>query len=215
MRYKGSLIGNRFGRLVVIDSAGKSKHRNLLVLVKCDCGNQKIVIANNLRYGTTKSCGCLATGLRRLAKLRHGMSGTPEHISWSAMKERCLTSSNPGYIDYGGRGITICDRWMSFEKFYEDMGPRPKGASLGRIDNNGPYDPSNCRWETAEQQANNRRVSNIINIDGESLTISQWSRKVGIKRVTIAARIRLGWDAYLAISTPTRKFTRKGMHANV
>lgn len=126
----------------------------------------------------------------------HGLRYTPEYKTWSSMKERCLNSQHPSYKNYGGRGIKICDRWLNnAEAFYKDMGKRPEGMSLDRIDNEGNYEPSNCRWATQKEQRNNTRQNRYITWDNKTRTISQWSDETGISQAAITIRLnRLSWS---------------------
>ena len=133
----------------------------------------------------------------------HGMSGTPEYQAWIDMKHRCFNPNNKQYLDYGGRGITVCDRWLNLDNFLADMGTKPSPKhSLDRIDNNGDYSPKNCKWSTRVEQNNNTRYNRLITIDDVTLTITQWENKMGYGRGVIQGRLNLGWSEYDAVMTP-------------
>lgn len=146
------MMGVRSGRLEVIAPA-PTKNRQACWVCQCDCGEQVTVAGASLRKGLTQSCGCLFAE----TWTRHGMAHTREYNSWSAMRHRCMTPTANSYDRYGGRGIQVCDEWKdSFEQFYRDMGPRPEGTTLDRINNDGHYQPSNCRWATYAEQRQNQ-----------------------------------------------------------
>jgi hypothetical protein len=147
------LAGKRFGRTVVRTYAGDGKWSCV-----CDCGTHHDARSSHLREGRTKSCGCLRREVAKARATKHGMSGTPEYKTWSSMKERCSNPRHATYEYYGGLGITPCEEWLcSFLAWFADMGERPPGCSLDRINPNGNYEPGNCRWATALQQRHNRR----------------------------------------------------------
>jgi hypothetical protein len=149
--------GQRFGRWAVLSFAG-IRNGHSYFCVKCDCGSNKTILGRSLKNGESKSCGCLRRELSAVRLRRHGLYGTPSHVSWVAMLSRCRNPHNCKFPLYGGRGIRVCARWRrSFLEFYKDMGPRPKGTTLDRRHSDGNYTKRNCRWATALQQAQNKR----------------------------------------------------------
>lgn len=185
------LTGKIFERLTVIKWVG-TRNRRPVWRCKCSCGKKADVLGENLRYGQTRSCGCLRGE-------RHGRAKSTEWNVWVDIRRRCEDENRPDYARYGGRGIKICKRWQSFIAFFEDMGECPAGYSIDRIDNNDGYHPENCRWATAKEQANNRRSSRWIEYNGMRKTLMQWSECTGIKRTTIAARLDRGLSAWQAL----------------
>jgi hypothetical protein len=188
------LTGRKFGRWLVKGFShqnGKMFYWSCI----CDCGTERAVFGGDLKRGGSVSCGCLKREESARRLISHDMSFHPAYRSWIAMKVRCLNPSNTGYKDYGGRGITICDEWMEFDAFWHDMGPTwASGLSIDRIDVDGDYEPSNCRWATPKIQGNNRRTNHLIMCpDGELRTVTEASEKYGITRNTLFARIRYGW----------------------
>ena len=161
------LSGRKFGRLLVLLQNGKNKQRAIEWLCLCKCGKQAVVRTDLLTSAHTQSCGCLGAERRNAAAVKaltkHGQSHTRTHNAWVSMRQRCENPNNDRYADYGGRGIYVCPRWQSFENFLADMGQCPPRMSLDRHpDNNGNYDPINCRWATNKQQCNNTRRNIVI-----------------------------------------------------
>lgn len=175
-----NIIGQKFNRLTVI--ARIPNHW----LCKCECGNEIKTSITHLRNGKVKSCGCL--NKERILKHGHTKNKkvSPEWQSWRTMRSRCYRTKDCSYKNYGGRGITVCDRWKnSFENFLEDMGKCPENCTLDRIDSNKNYEPENCRWATGIQQGNNRRNNTRIIHNGISKTITEWAREMGVSWTTI------------------------------
>jgi hypothetical protein len=195
--------GDKYGRLSVINEVKKDGIYRKVKCI-CDCGNHCIVLLASLKAGQTKSCGCYRkekASNRRIC----GEEVKIEYKTWYDMHRRCYNKKYSKYIDYGGRGISVCDRWFSFENFIHDIGKRPSAKhSLDRIDNNGNYEANNCRWATGSEQNSNRRSSNIITHCGETLSICQWEKKLGFKKSTISARFKLNWSIEKALTTKVR-----------
>lgn len=204
------LTGRRFGRLIALHPSPKIKRH---WACRCDCGNLSHVRSQHLRDGHTLSCGCLRIAMSALsASVRsttHGHSRvnqkSPEYNSWQAMRKRCMNPNDPAYPRYGGRGIQICQRWNSFECFLFDMGPRPDGLQIERINNNLGYSPENCKWATPLEQSNNKRNNRNISWNGKTLSLSGWARETGLSREAIKSRINEGWPIDRALSQPVRQ----------
>lgn len=179
-------IGDMFGSWTALSTEGK------MISCKCVCGITKNVNRYNLINGKSVSCGC--TKDRSTPVTKHGLSKTRAYRTWKAIKARCYRKSHSDYPRYGGRGIKVCDRWKnSFQEFYNDMGERPEGASIDRIDVDGNYSPENCQWATQTQQMRNTRRSRVVIIDGTSKTVAELSETSGIPADTIYKRINAGW----------------------
>jgi len=204
------ILGNRYGRLTVVASGGRDKRGRSRWECVCDCGNVKIIDGYRLKHGDTLSCGCLQKERARDAHMKHGYnkkgSCTKEYNSWLHMLSRCYNTKNKSYRYYGGRGIKVCDEWKDFRKFIEDMGDCPKDKeSIDRIDNNGDYTPENCRWADRSEQNNNKNSNVFITHNGETLTITEWAKRLGTNDCTIRGRIRRGWKVEDAVSLPVKK----------
>jgi hypothetical protein len=192
------LVGQKFGRLLVIRASKERDNRQLCWVCQCDCGNKTIVRGKSLRNKETQSCGCLHKEAISKAKFIHGLSRktTPEYRAWKAMKNRCYNPRYKEYRYYGGRGIKVCKRWVnSFNNFLLDMGKRLSNRhSLDRFpDNNGNYKPSNCRWATKKEQSINRRSAVVIRYGGQVLSLSDFLITNGISAATFYRRKRKGY----------------------
>lgn len=207
---KINLVGKRFGRLLVIADAGyhvkAGGQRTSKWLCQCDCGKETFVVGYKIRNGLTKSCGCIkkekmSAGLNR----SHGMTNSPEYETWCSMIKRCQNENDSNYHRYGGRGISVCKEWLSFDNFLSDMGSRPTNTSIDRIDVNGNYEPSNCRWSTQKEQGNNRRNNRLINFNGQEKTLSEWACQTGIGVRTLWYRLNSGWSIDIALTAPVNR----------
>ena len=200
------MVGKIFGRLTVLIFTKRRKGRTFWQC-QCECGIIKEIDGYALRSGTTSSCGCFKIDLCT----KHGMHRTKVYQCWSSMLTRCTNELYKGFHNYGGRCISIEDpRWFIFENFYADMGESPNGMTLERKDTNKGYFKDNCCWATMTEQANNRRNNRLLTYYGETQTLSQWSRRLGIHKETLKGRLNKGWDVELALTTPVRKRTKKG-----
>lgn len=199
------LIGRRFGRLVVQSRTKNGWQRNAQWKCICDCGHRKIVAGASLVHGATKSCGCLARELAKDRFTTHGSWRSPEYASWDGMVQRCTNPKHPKWEYYGGRGITVCERWRTFAHFLQDMGQRPIGATLDRFpNNNGNYEPGNCRWASYIEQHNNTRRQRFVEFQGETITVAELARRVGLYQELIGVRLRRGWSLEQAIEVDVR-----------
>jgi hypothetical protein len=195
--------GRVFGRWTLVQNvppAAGSKTRRWLC--RCACGTERAVLYTTLTSGSSVSCGCYHREVVARMKTTHGLSRRPEFNQWNHMRQRCGNPSDDRFSDYGGRGITVCERWLnSFEHFLADMGPRPSPKhSIDRIDNNGNYEPGNCRWATHLEQAQNTRTVLLVSALGLTLSVREWARRAGIHPSTLAYRIRSGWPIEAAVT---------------
>lgn len=189
--FKLELSGQRFGRLVAVRLLPDRVNKDRMWECQCDCGKtHPSVSTERLTGGLTRSCGCLHLETMAESRFKHGFKHESEYHSWQGMKERCFNSKNRGYKNYGGRGITVCNRWRnSFKNFISDMGRKPtQKHSIDRKNNNGNYTPKNCRWATKVVQANNTRRSVILSHNGKSQTIKQWSSELGLNPSAVSSR---------------------------
>ena len=173
-----NIAGKIFNNLTALEYIF-SKNNKQYWLFKCECKKEKTIRKDRVTGGIVKSCGCKNKNTR--FQITHGVPNEDRtYRSWCKMKSRCLNKNHNDYNNYGARGIKVCDRWMKFENFWEDMGERPSKMTLDRVDVNGNYEPNNCRWATNEQQYNNTRTNVFISWDGKTRTIMQWAKELGI-----------------------------------
>jgi hypothetical protein len=201
-RFK-DLTGQVFGRLTVLKYAGK-RGTNKRWLCRCECGEHAEACGSNLTRGLSRSCGCLRRELVSARRTTHGRRKTAEYRAWAHLIGRCCTTTDHRYSSYGGRGITVCDRWReSFEAFYEDMGDKPSPRhSIERRENSGNYEPGNCIWATPKQQARNTRRNVLLTFDGRTQCIAAWAEELEMNSHTLARRIRKGWSIERALTEP-------------
>ena len=203
------LTGQKFGKLTVIKRAENNNRGQTQWLCQCECGNKKIILGNNLKNGTTKSCGCIQKEHRLKGfNKTHGNTNTRLYRAWVHIKSRCYNIKVKDYKNYGGRGIIMCDEWLNdFMSFYNwaMANGYQDNLTIDRIDVNGNYEPNNCRWVDMKTQQNNRTNNNIICINGERKTLSNWLEYFNLRKDTYYRRIKAGWDTQKALITKTRK----------
>lgn len=189
MSTKPSPIGSKFNMLTVLSRAENDRFQRSQWLCRCDCGQEKVVALFRMTSGHTRSCGCV----KGKVNFRHGMKGTPTHNTWCAMKQRCENPAHDSYEFYGARGITVCQRWRdSFEAFLADMGERPEGMTIDRIDSTGNYEPGNCRWAPEDEQARNRSSTILVEREGRTQCVKDWCDELGLDVDRVYGRIRRG-----------------------
>ena len=192
-----NMTGMRFGRVVAQAAvAERTKGGGIMWQCVCDCGRSKVIDGAHLRKGVTRSCGCLNREMIASVGMRitHGLSKSRTYTSWLAMKNRCTRRSHIAYKNYGGRGITVCEEWLhSFETFLCEMGERPEGKTLDRVDSNAGYNKNNCRWATTTEQNENKNNNRGVVIDGFRMTLYEACAKYGVRYSTAHQRLSRGW----------------------
>lgn len=215
MTARKDITGQRFGRLTAMAVVGIGRTGTQWQCA-CDCGHKCVALITRLVSGRKKSCGCLKTDTHAARLTTHGMTGSPEYASWMQMLQRCTNPNDKRWPRYGGRGIAVAPQWRKFEVFYADMGKRPPGTSLDRINNDGNYEPGNCHWASPVTQSNNTARNRLVTAFGETLTASQWARKTGVKVYTLFQRLRRGFSPEEAVSSQrysTHYAARRRNHA--
>lgn len=201
------MTGRRFGALVAMERIGSSPlNGNAIWSLVCDCGRQCSVDGYSVRSGKVTTCQACAAERSRVASVTHGMSGSREFATWTDIQTRCLNANSTGFKNYGGRGIKVCERWRtSFDAFLADMGPRPSSRhSIERDDVDGHYEPGNCRWATAAEQARNKRNNRRITINGVTKTMTDWASAAGLTPSAMLYRINAGQSGE-ALIAPTQR----------
>lgn len=188
--------GTKFGRLVILE------RRGLKVLCRCDCGNEKEVVARSLKYGTVRSCGCFHREQLAARNTTHGMTSSRTYNIWSGVVTRCTNPNRREYKWYGGAGISLDPRWLKFENFLADMGEAPTDKSIDRKDPRGDYCKTNCYWATDTEQSLTRTDNHLITIQGQTKPLTMWAREAGIKVGTLKSRVRLGWVSERLLKSP-------------
>lgn len=201
------VVGQKFNHLRVLMEIRKEKWK-IHVKCVCDCGKETVVLKQYVTSGHTKSCGCYhQEKMKKGLRLKHGMTGTYIYNSYNSMLQRCNNPNFKEYYLYGGKGVKVCGRWLEgFENFFADMGGRPEGKTLDRRNSNGNYEPSNCRWATPTEQANNTSRNHVIKFYGLKKTLTQWSRMINIPQPTLRRRLNnYRWSIQRALTTPVRR----------
>lgn len=196
------LVGQRFGRLLVLKRAENNRHGQAMWHCRCDCGKSAITNTGKMRQGQTSSCGCL----RLEVHTSHGLSHHPLFDTWKQMMARCYNPDHESYHRYGAVGISVCGRWHDLASFISDMGERPEGMTLDRIDNNKGYELGNCRWATKLAQTLNRGITRNITYQGRTQCIAHWAREFGLPQPTLDRRLAAGWPIERALTQPLRRW---------
>ena len=185
-----NLIGKTFGRLHVLSYLGLTHRRNSLWRCRCVCGNFRNIISPSLISGNSTSCGCRRDEVATKLFTKHGMCGSKEYSTWEGMLARCYNINHVAYPNYGGRGICVCEEWQNnFAQFLQDMGKKPSSThSLDRVDNNGNYCKTNCRWASSRQQSNNKRNTIFVMYKGRRQSLVDWAEELCIPFKTVSRR---------------------------
>lgn len=209
---KEDLSNRRFGRWVAVRYVGKSRW-----LCKCDCGCEREIPSNRLTSGLSKSCGCYKRELTIQRNITHGWNKTPLHSRWLDIKDRCYNPNNSEYNRYGGRGICVCDEWRNNFSAFKDWALEngfQKSLTIDRIDNDGDYEPGNCRWVDRATQSRNTSRNHYLTVNGRTQTVMDWAKEKGLNESVIRRRILRGWSDERSVNTPARPIKRKAAVMN-
>lgn len=203
------LTGQVFGRLKVVSRDFTKKPRSYWNCI-CRCGNSTVTKSNALMTGNTKSCGCLIREITKSVNTKHGYKNTRTYSTWQGMKNRCLNTKADDFHHYGGRGITVCESWAEdFTNFLTDMGERPEGRTLDRVDNSKGYYKENCKWATNAEQHKNKRTTHLLTYQGKTQSLKNWADEIGISQGTLGLRIlKCKWTIEKALTEPIRRSNR-------
>lgn len=215
--------GLRYGMLTVLRREANAEGKDgpqTRWLCRCDCGGEKVILGSSLEKTArgrpgTRSCGCLMKG----QPPTHGKSHSRVYRIWAAMTQRCLNPKFTTYASYGGRGITVCERWREFANFYADMGDPPTNFTLDRIDNSLGYSPENCRWASRKTQGNNRRTNVFVEFNGQCRTVTEWGELTGLGKSLIRHRLARGWTVEQTLTSPrtpaSRPYPKRPVHSKI
>lgn len=208
IRHDEEMVRN--GRLIQVGfsfRAGRDKRRHAVFM--CECGTATVTQPRYVTGGNTMSCGCLCDESHANRFTTHGMSISSTYNTWCSMKARCCNQNDLGWTNYGGRKISVCERWLSFGNFLADMGERPFGMSLDRIDNEKGYFKQNCKWSTPTEQGGNKRNNRILTVHGEKKCMAEWCRELGVCDSVVHRRLSRGWSEEEAVLTPANVRRKK------
>lgn len=187
------------GNWTQLGTAFRTDKRNQVAVFQCNCGVKSVVYVDNVRLGKSHACKRCH---QKPGRSRNGKAATEYNI-WAGIKTRCSNENDQHWYLYGGRGIIVCDRWLnSFDNFLADMGPKPEGMSIDRIDNDGPYSPENCRWATCKEQGRNKRTNVTITANGRTQCVAAWAEQLAVPLSTIHNRLLRGWSDEDTINKP-------------
>ena len=198
------VLGRLFGELTAVSHARTGDR----MLCRCSCGTEKVARLSHLKSGSVKSCGCLLIRRPKEIHGKHLMGRSREYKTWNSMVLRCTRTTHAAFSDYGGRGISVCERWSGpngFQNFFADMGRKPTGLTIERRNNDEGYTPANCYWATQREQSNNKRTNVLFTSNGRTSTLAQWASLVGISDNTMRERLKRGWTIDQAIHSPLRQ----------
>lgn len=214
MKASEDLIGRKIGRLLVVELADAPDGKRAWHC-RCECGRVTRTRQHELLSGRAQSCGCGRREKLLSRNTKHGKSRSKTYGIWASMLSRCNVQTDKGFYKYGARGIRVCERWHDFINFRADMGECPTGLSIDRIDNDGNYEPGNCRWATPKEQARNTRRNVFLEFDGQKRCVSDWAQRIGVAESTLRVRVRMGWSADRVLTAPVKPIGHKHKRAVV